>query len=109
MKRLRSKGKSCVQTEIVETKNCMVVDNHHHELKSKDEIRSLRKNLIDWYDSNKRNLQWRDLAKHRDPNIRGYSGIHFYVAIFYNILKLFFLLRCTADLLFYLNLENYIA
>ncbi|XP_045024481.1 adenine DNA glycosylase-like isoform X1 [Daphnia magna] len=73
MKRLRSKGKSCVQTEIVETKNCMVVDNHHHELKSKDEIRSLRKNLIDWYDSNKRNLQWRDLAKHRDPNIRGYS------------------------------------
>ena len=33
-----------------------------------------RKTLLEWYDNNKRDLQWRQLAKHTDPDIRGYSG-----------------------------------
>jgi hypothetical protein len=73
MKRLRSQVKSCLKTETVEIENSETLRNHHHAL-LEEEIRNLREKLINWYDINKRDLQWRDLAKHIDPNIRGYSG-----------------------------------
>ncbi|EFX85108.1 hypothetical protein DAPPUDRAFT_314361 [Daphnia pulex] len=72
MKRLRSQVKSCLKTETVEIENSETLRNHHHAL-LEEEIRNLREKLINWYDINKRDLQWRDLAKHIDPNIRGYS------------------------------------
>jgi hypothetical protein len=72
MKRLRSKVKS-FKTEIIEIENPEVLRNHFHTL-LEEEIRNLREKLLNWYDANKRDLQWRNLAKHVDQNIRGYSG-----------------------------------
>ena len=97
MKRLRSKVKSCLKTETVEIENPVsTVKNHYHAL-LEEEMRNLREKLINWYDINKRDLQWRDLAKHVDPNIRGYSGIplfllhHFtqYFFLFYTFFNVF--------------------
>lgn len=48
---------------------------HNHSFET-HETNNIRSNLLGWYDINKRDLQWRDLAKHADPNIRAYSGNH---------------------------------
>jgi hypothetical protein len=40
-----------------------------------DEIKELRRNLLQWYDKNKRVLPWRTTAStETDPNIRAYAG-----------------------------------
>lgn len=98
MKRLRSQVKSSVKTEVVETNNFSMVDNHRHSLGSENEITSLRIKLLNWYDINKRGLQWRDLAKHSDPNVRGYSGIYFLISVLQYVFKLFALFGYTANL-----------
>ena len=72
MKRLRSKVKS-FKPETVEIENPAVLRNHFHTL-LEEEIGNLREKLLNWYDANKRDLQWRNLSKHVDQNIRGYSG-----------------------------------
>ena len=46
---------------------------HSHQFTT-EEVQIIRKNLLEWYDNNKRDLQWRQLATHSDPNIRAYSG-----------------------------------
>ena len=51
-----------------------LLKNHCHSFESEIDINNLRTNMLTWYDINKRDLQWRDLAKHSDPNIRAYSG-----------------------------------
>jgi len=57
-------------------KSKLIVENastaHNHSFETL-EIENIRSNLLGWYDVNKRDLQWRDLAKHADPNIRAYS------------------------------------
>lgn len=41
---------------------------------SEEDIKSVQKNLLKWYDNEQRTLPWRDIAKtEQDPNIRGYS------------------------------------
>lgn len=70
MRRLRSASNSCVKTESVDN----VMSKHCHTLQTELEVQNLRKSLLVWYDKNKRELQWRDLAKHSDVNIRAYSG-----------------------------------
>lgn len=78
MKRLRSQVKTCIQDKTTAT----VVKNHCHSFESEREIGNLRTKLFNWYDVNKRDLQWRDLAQHNDPNIRGYSGISLATRLF---------------------------
>lgn len=80
MNRLRSRVKNIVKAESGVSKQ------HKHCFETDSEIQSLRTALLDWYDVNKRDLQWRNLAKHEDPNIRAYSGklhsIHSYLPQF---------------------------
>jgi len=45
---------------------------HNHSFDT-SEIEKFRLNLLKWYDVHKRDLQWRHLAKHSDPNVRAYS------------------------------------
>ena len=79
MKRLRSRVKSSIQHDST------VLKNHCHSFESEKEI--LRTNLLTWYDVNKRDLQWRDLAMHSDPNIRAYSGSCIWLHILHTYFK----------------------
>ena len=47
---------------------------HTHAFSSDEGICEVQTNLLSWYDTHKRSLQWRDLSHHEDPNIRAYSG-----------------------------------
>lgn len=77
MRRLRSQVKSLVKVEV----NAVVGKTHCHSFETEEEIERLRASLLSWYDVNKRELQWRDLAKHSDPNIRAYSGSQYFKSI----------------------------
>lgn len=76
MKRLRSQVKSIVNNEA---SNTLATTKHRHSFENEQEIQNLRTSLLNWYDVNKRELQWRNLAKHSDSNIRAYSGIYFII------------------------------
>ncbi|KAA0186688.1 A/G-specific adenine DNA glycosylase, partial [Fasciolopsis buskii] len=47
-----------------------IISNHTF---SSDEIISIRKALLSWYDANKRDLPWRRMANHADVNVRAYA------------------------------------
>ena len=63
---------------------------HTHAFSSDEGICEVQTNLLSWYDTHKRSLQWRDLSHHDDPNIRAYSGsnllnnYNFYFNSFFN-------------------------
>ena len=68
----RKKCESNPETEIQDKSR----DNPAHYFNEKSEILELRKNLLDWYDENKRTLPWRTIAEdfeNSDDNVRGYS------------------------------------
>jgi len=67
MKRLKS---TAIKSKTIADKISMT---HTHSFET-TEIDHIRSNLLGWYDVNKRDLQWRVLAKHPDPNVRAYSG-----------------------------------
>lgn len=73
MKRLRS---SQVKVRAVKSERSVIKisEQHSHSLDVESRV-SLRLRLLSWYDVNKRDLPWRDLARHEDANIRAYSGI----------------------------------
>ena len=76
MKSLRSSVKNRFTDEVKEQAKSTLtgkMTEHNHSFQQW-EIQKIRHNLLNWYDTHKRDLQWRDLAKHSDPNIRSYSG-----------------------------------
>lgn len=64
----KSQNKNKAASSPIVTNNCQ-----KHSL-SEGDIKSIRKNLLTWYDKEQRSLPWRDIAKNeQDPNVRGYS------------------------------------
>lgn len=42
---------------------------------SQSEVATIRKDLLSWYDENKRDLPWRRQAANKDINQRAYAGV----------------------------------
>lgn len=87
MKRLRSQVKACTTVEKQQQISAIKNGQQHNHTFDENTRVFLRRNLLKWYDTNKRDLQWRDLAQHKDLNVRAYSGIYYYVMGFVYIPK----------------------
>ncbi|XP_072026274.1 adenine DNA glycosylase-like [Amphiura filiformis] len=77
MKRKRSLSssnnkKTAKSTEEKATSNSHNGTNSYHAF-TMSEIPELRKLLLSWYDDNKRDLPWRQMAKEEDASKRGYA------------------------------------
>lgn len=74
MKRMKSAVKACSENKSVNK-----TLKHQSHIIDQESRTLLRQGLLNWYDKEKRALQWREMAQHEDPNIRAYSGTIFIV------------------------------
>ncbi|XP_022087850.1 adenine DNA glycosylase-like [Acanthaster planci] len=70
-------GKSLRKKRKVCTDSCAEGDhtppNPFHFFTEEKDITQFRRDLLKWYDANKRDLPWRKWADHEDPNQRAYA------------------------------------